>query len=76
MVTWIEVPAPRRLFATLEQHRMVSTDEWELLTVRHAPDATFEGHLTFALKYEGLDLAVLKRPGEWTCGNTRRFRRP
>lgn len=28
---------------------------------RHAPDATLEGHLTFALKYEGLDLAVLKR---------------
>ena len=25
------------------------------------PTPTLEGHLTFALKYEGLDLAVLKR---------------
>ena len=28
------------------------------MTPRHAPHATLEGHLTFALKYEGLDLAV------------------
>lgn len=27
---------------------------------RHAPPASLEGHLTFALKYEGLDLLVLK----------------
>jgi hypothetical protein len=31
------------------------------MTPRHAPHPTLEGHLTFALKYEGLDLAVLKR---------------
>ncbi len=31
------------------------------MTPRHAPAATLEGHLTFALKYEGVDLAVLKR---------------
>ena len=31
------------------------------MTPRHAPHARLEGHLTFALKYEGLDLAVLKR---------------
>ena len=31
------------------------------LSGRHGPPATLEGHLTFALKYEGLDLAVLKR---------------
>ncbi len=29
--------------------------------VRHPPHPTVESHLTFALKYEGLDLAVLKR---------------
>jgi len=34
---------------------------WRLYTPRHAPDATLEGQLTFALKYEGLDLATLKR---------------
>ncbi|MCZ6678032.1 MAG: hypothetical protein O7E52_12355, partial [Candidatus Poribacteria bacterium] len=31
-----------------------------LLTPRHQPAATLDGHLTFALKYEGVDLAVLK----------------
>lgn len=34
---------------------------WRILTPRHAPHATLAGHLTFALKYEGLDLAILKR---------------
>jgi hypothetical protein len=34
---------------------------WRIMTPRHAPHATLDGHLTFALKYEGLDLAVLKR---------------
>lgn len=32
-----------------------------VLTPRHRPPATLEGHINFALKYEGLDLAVLKR---------------
>jgi hypothetical protein len=43
------------------RHRTLEQDGWRLLTPRHAPAATLEGHLTFALKYEGLDLAVLKR---------------
>ena len=34
---------------------------WRILTPRHAPFSDLEGHLTFALKYEGLDLAVLNR---------------
>lgn len=35
-------------------------DGWSVYTPRHAPDADLVGHLTFALRYEGLDLAVLK----------------
>ncbi len=34
---------------------------WRIYSPRYAPDAQLEGHLTFALKYEGLDLVVLKR---------------
>jgi hypothetical protein len=34
---------------------------WRIMTPRHAPHPPLGGHLTFALKYEGLDLAVLKR---------------
>lgn len=33
---------------------------WHLFTPRHKPDDSLQGHLTFALKYEGVDLAVLK----------------
>src|SRR3546814_2000524 len=64
------VPLPRTLFAIGERHRVLERGGWRILTPRHAPRPTLEGHLTFALKYEGLDLAVLKRlflavgPGE------------
>jgi len=57
----LRVPLPRTLSATGERHRIRSEAGWWILTPRHAPSADVEGHLTFALKYEGLDLAILKR---------------
>jgi len=57
----LKVPLPRTLSATGEHHRIRNESGWRILTPRHKPVATLEGHLTFALKYEGLDLAVLKR---------------
>lgn len=55
------MPLPRKLSATGSHHRTVEDDVWRILTPRHAPSADLDGHLTFALKYEGLDLAVLTR---------------
>ncbi len=57
----LRVPLPLRLLAIGTRHRVSEEGGWRLYTPRHAPPATLEGHLTFALKYEGLDLAVLKR---------------
>ncbi len=57
----VEAPLPRTLSAIGAHHRMLEQGGWRIMTPRHAPDASLEGHLTFALKYEGLDLAVLKR---------------
>lgn len=57
----LAVPLPRTLSAIGRRHRIIEQDGWRLMTPRHAPHPTLEGHLTFALKYEGLDLAVLKR---------------
>lgn len=57
----LSVPLPRKLSATGNHHRTVEDDAWRILTPRHAPSADLDGHLTFALKYEGLDLAVLTR---------------
>lgn len=56
----LKVPWPRMLSAIGERHKIIRGDEWQILSPRHAPDPTLEGHLTFALKNEGLDLAVLK----------------
>jgi hypothetical protein len=39
----------------------VSGEGWRVLTPRHAPEPSLEGHLTFALKWEGIDLLVLKQ---------------
>jgi hypothetical protein len=58
----LSVPLPRTLSAIGTRHRPVREESgWRIYTPRHAPDSTLEGQLTFALKYEGLDLAVLKR---------------
>jgi len=57
----LTVPLPRQLSATDEGSSRLETPGWRLLTRRHAPQSDFGGHLTFALKHEGLDLAVLKR---------------
>lgn len=57
----LSVPPPRRLSAIGQRHRLLEDEAWRIMTPRHAPPPTLEGHLTFALKYEGLDLAVLKR---------------
>ncbi|MCP5059142.1 MAG: Fic family protein [bacterium] len=57
----LNVPLPHQLCAIGEHHKLITTDAWRLLTPRHAPEATLAGHLTFALKWEGVDLLVLKR---------------
>lgn len=57
----LAVPLPRTLSAIGERHRITEQEGWRIMTPRHAPHPTLEGHLTFALKYEGLNLAVLKR---------------
>src|SRR6056297_2923959 len=57
----LKVPLPRRLCAIGERHRMREEGEWRLFTPRHRPEDSLNGQLTFALKYEGIDLAVLNR---------------
>ncbi|WID99972.1 Fic family protein (plasmid) [Bosea vestrisii] len=56
----LAVPIPLTLAAVGPRHKVYKADGWSIYTPRHAPDAELGGHLTFALRYEGLDLAVLK----------------
>jgi Fic family protein len=55
----LSVPLPPRLAATAVRHQPASGAAWRLLTPRHRPADTLEGHLVFALKWEGVDLGVL-----------------
>jgi len=57
----LQVPLPRTLSAVGERHRVRTEAGWRILTPRHAPSPDLQGLLTFALKHEGLDLAVLRR---------------
>lgn len=57
----IKVPLPLNLCATSDHHKVYEKNNWRIFTARHKPRDFLEGHLTFALKYEGLDLLVLKR---------------
>ncbi len=54
----LAVPLPLTLCAIGQKHQILEAQGWRLYTPRHAPKPTLQGHLTFALKYEGLDLAV------------------
>ena len=56
----LSVPAPDYLCAIGTKHKKYDKGRWRLYTPRHKPEDTLQGHLTFALKYEGIDLAVLK----------------
>jgi hypothetical protein len=55
----LQVPLARRFTAIAERHHPHSTDDWLMLTPRHAPAMDLASQLTLALRYEGIDLAVL-----------------
>ena len=55
----LNIPVPTTLSATGKKHTKYEADNWRVFTPRHAPEDTLYGHLTFALRYEGIDLSVL-----------------
>ncbi len=57
----LAVPLPIRLAAISQRHRREVKEGWAILTPRHAPADSLAGHLEFALKWEGVDLAVLNQ---------------
>jgi Fic family protein len=57
----LQVPLPRILSLISEKKRQYSNEEWQVFTSRHKPEDTLYKHLVFALKYEGINLLVLKK---------------
>lgn len=55
----LALPLPPRLTAIAERHHPVATAAWNMLTPRHRPASTLAAQLTFAIKWEGIDLSVL-----------------
>lgn len=56
----LPAPVPITLSAIGPRHKVYQTGGWNIYTPRHHPANDLPGHLTFALRYEGIDLAVLK----------------
>jgi Fic family protein len=57
----LPVPFPSQLALISERRRQYQTSEWIVFTSRHQPADTLYGHLVFALKYEGINLLLLKK---------------
>lgn len=55
------IPLPEKLAIVTKKHQRYDTDKWQVFTVRHKPNLDLISHLIFALKYEGIDLYILKK---------------
>jgi hypothetical protein len=57
----LEAPLPDVLSIISQKHKHYKTKEWLVFTPRYMPEDTLMGQLTFALKYEGIELGILKK---------------
>lgn len=55
----LPVPLPDKLLAIGDRHTYRHEGRWRILTPRYDPAPTLSGQLEFALRHEGVDLAVL-----------------
>ncbi|HVE43774.1 MAG TPA: Fic family protein [Gammaproteobacteria bacterium] len=56
----LRVSLPEILSAISHKFTRYQEEGWIMLTPRHTPNDTLIGHLTYALKYEGINLSILK----------------
>ena len=57
----IEIPLPDKLAMATKKHQRYDTEYWKVFTIRHKPNDNLKSHLVFALKYEAIDLYILKK---------------
>jgi len=57
----LKVPIPEILSLVSSKKRQYKVDGWQVFTSRHLPDDSLYKHLVFALKYEGINLLLLKK---------------
>lgn len=56
----LRVPLPEKLSFISQRHQHYETDHWVAYSSRHNPEDTLSGQLTFALRYEGVNLEILQ----------------
>jgi hypothetical protein len=56
----LKAPLPDVLSLISPKKRKYNRDEWQVFTSRHLPEDTLYKQLVFALKYEGINLLVIK----------------
>ena len=54
------LPLPKQLAIVTDKHQRYNTPQWQVFTKRHKPKDDLPGHIIFALKYEGIDLLILR----------------
>ncbi len=57
----LRVPMPEVLTIISDKKRQYKEEQWQVLTPRHLPEDNLYKQLVFALKYEGINLLVLKK---------------
>jgi len=57
----LQVPLPHVLSIISSKKRQYKKGQWQVFTPRHLPENNLYKQLIFALKYEGVDLLVLKK---------------
>ena len=57
----LSVPFPNMLAMISDKHRQYEKSGWRVLTPRHKPNDNLYGHLVFSMKYEGINLLLLKK---------------
>jgi Fic family protein len=55
------VPLPETLAIITDKHQRYNSGQWQVFTIRHRPKDDLVSQLVFALKYEGIDLYLLKK---------------
>lgn len=57
----LTIPIPDKLALISEKHKRYNTAQWQIFTPRYRPENNLAAHLIFALKYEGIELLLLKK---------------
>ena len=57
----LEVPLPAKLSLISSKNRKYTSENWQVFTPRHLPEDNLYKQLVFALRYEGINLLLLKK---------------